>query len=143
MHMQQSQESLARAIAEKAHADQVDKAGEPYIGHPAHVVASVEGDKAKAVAWLHDVVEDTSTTFDDLRAAGVDDEVLVALELLTHDKSAPYMEYVAAIKKNDLARTVKLADLAHNSDLSRLPEVTETDLRRVEKYRQAIEVLMG
>ncbi len=143
MHMQQSQESLARAIAEKAHADQVDKAGEPYIGHPAHVAASVEGDKAKAVAWLHDVVEDTSTTFDDLRAAGVDDEVLVALELLTHDKSAPYMEYVAAIKKNDLARTVKLADLAHNSDLSRLPEVTETDLRRVEKYRQAIEVLMG
>ena len=53
------------------------------------------------------------------------------------------MEYVAAIKKNDLARTVKLADLAHNSDLSRLPEVTEADLRRVEKYRQAIEVLMG
>ena len=81
MHMQQSQESLARAIAEKAHADQVDKAGEPYIGHPAHVAASVEGDKAKAVAWLHDVVEDTSTTFDDLRAAGVDDEVLAALEL--------------------------------------------------------------
>lgn len=143
MHMQQSQESLARAIAEKAHADQVDKAGEPYIGHPAHVAASVEGDKAKAVAWLHDVVEDTSTTFDDLRAAGVDDEVLAALELLTHDKSAPYMEYVAAIKKNDLARTVKLADLAHNSDLSRLPEVTEADLRRVEKYRQAMEVLMG
>lgn len=143
MHMQQSQESLARAIAEKAHADQVDKAGEPYIGHPAHVAASVEGDKAKAVAWLHDVVEDTSTTFDDLRAAGVDDEVLAALELLTHDKSAPYMEYVAAIKKNDLARTVKLADLAHNSDLSRLLEVTEADLRRVEKYRQAIEVLMG
>lgn len=143
MHMQQSRESLARAIAEKAHADQVDKAGEPYIGHPAHVAASVEGDKAKAVAWLHDVVEDTSTTFDDLRAAGVDDEVLAALELLTHDKSAPYMEYVAAIKKNDLARTVKLADLAHNSDLSRLPEVTEADLRRVEKYRQAIEVLMG
>ena len=89
------------------------------------------------------MVEDTSTTFDDLRAAGVDDEVLAALELLTHDKSAPYMEYVAAIKKNDLARTVKLADLAHNSDLSRLPEVTEADLRRVEKYRQAIEVLMG
>ena len=143
MHMQQSQESLARAIAEKAHADQVDKAGEPYIGHPAHVAASVEGDKAKAVAWLHDVVEDASTTFDDLRAAGVDDEVLAALELLTHDKSAPYMEYVAAIKKNDLARTVKLADLAHNSDLSRLPEVTEADLRRVEKYRQAMEVLMG
>lgn len=143
MHTQQSQESIARAIAERAHAGQVDKAGKPYIGHPAHVVVSVEGDKAKAVAWLHDVVEDTPATLDDLRAAGIDDEVLAALELLTHDKTVPYMEYVAAIKENDLARTVKLADLAHNSDLSRLPEVTDADLQRVEKYRQAMGLLRG
>ncbi len=143
MHTQQSQESIARAIAERAHAGQVDKAGKPYIGHPAHVAVSVEGDKAKAVAWLHDVVEDTPMTFDDLRAAGIDDEVLAALELLTHDKTVPYMEYVAAIRENDLARTVKLADLAHNSDLSRLPEVTDADLQRVEKYRQAMGLLRG
>ena len=143
MHTQQSQESIARAIAERAHAGQVDKAGKPYIGHPAHVAVSVEGDKAKAVAWLHDVVEDTPMTFDDLRAAGIDDEVLAALELLTHDKTVPYMEYVAAIRENDLARTVKLADLAHNSDLSRLPEVTDADLQRVEKYRQAVGLLRG
>lgn len=143
MHTQQSQESIARAIAERAHAGQVDKAGKHYIGHPAHVAVSVEGDKAKAVAWLHDVVEDTPMTFDDLRAAGIDDEVLAALELLTHDKTVPYMEYVAAIRENDLARTVKLADLAHNSDLSRLPEVTDADLQRVEKYRQAMGLLRG
>ena len=143
MHTQQSQESIARAIAERAHAGQVDKAGKPYIGHPAHVAVSVEGDKAKAVAWLHDVVEDTPMTFDDLRAAGIDDEVLAALELLTHGKTVPYMEYVAAIRENDLARTVKLADLAHNSDLSRLPEVTDADLQRVEKYRQAMGLLRG
>ena len=143
MHTQQSQESIARAIAERAHAGQVDKAGKPYIGHPAHVAVSVEGDKAKAVAWLHDVVEDTPMTFDDLRAAGIDDEVLAALELLTHDKTVPYMAYVAAIRENDLARTVKLADLAHNSDLSRLPEVTDADLQRVEKYRQAMGLLRG
>ena len=143
MHTQQSQESIARAIAERAHAGQVDKAGKPYIGHPAHVAVSVEGDKAKAVAWLHDVVEDTPMTLDDLRAAGIDDEVLAALELLTHDKTVPYMEYVAAIRENDLARTVKLADLAHNSDLSRLPEVTDADLQRVEKYRQAMWLLRG
>ena len=143
MHTQQSQESIARAIAERAHAGQVDKAGKPYIGHPAHVAVSVEGDKAKAVAWLHDVVEDTPMTFDDLRAAGIDDEVLAALELLTHDKTVPYMEYVAAIRENDLARTVQLADLAHNSDLSRLPEVTDADLQRVEKYRQAMGLLRG
>ena len=143
MHTQQSQESIARAIAERAHAGQVDKAGKPYIGHPAHVAVSVEGDKAKAVAWLHDVVEDTPMTFDDLRAAGIDDEVLAALELLTHDKTVPYMEYVAAIRENDLARTVQLADLAHNSDLSRLPEVTDAELQRVEKYRQAMGLLRG
>lgn len=139
--MEQSQEDIARAIAEKAHAGQVDKAGKPYINHPAHVAASVEGDKAKAVAWLHDVVEDTDTTFEDLSASGIDDDVIEALRLLTHDKSVPYMDYVAGVKSNDLARTVKLADLAHNSDLSRLSEVTDADLERVEKYRNAIALL--
>ncbi len=141
MNEDQSQESIARAIAEGAHAGQVDKAGRPYINHPAHVAAAVEGDRVKAVAWLHDVVEDTPMTFDDLRAAGIDGEVIAALELLTHDKAVPYMDYVAAIKGNGLARMVKLADLAHNSDLSRLPQVTETDLQRVEKCRRAMEEL--
>lgn len=133
--------SLAQSIATKAHAGQVDKAGNPYITHPATVAASVQGSKAKAVAWLHDVVEDTSVTFADLEAAGFDDEILAALRLLTHDKNVPYMDYVAKVKTNELARTVKLADLAHNSDLSRLPEVTDEDLKRVQKYQQAITLL--
>jgi (p)ppGpp synthase/HD superfamily hydrolase len=136
-----SQETIACAIARKAHAGQTDKAGAPYIGHPAHVASQVEGDKAKAVAWLHDVVEDTPLTFDDLRAAGIDDDVIDALKLLTHDKSVPYMDYVANLKRNELAHTVKLADLAHNSDLSRLPKVMDTDRERVEKYRRAIALL--
>lgn len=139
--MAKTQAEIAEAIARKAHAGQVDKAGKPYIEHPAHVAASVEGDKAKAVAWLHDVVEDTDTTFDNLAAQGIDDEVIEALRLLTHDKVVPYMDYVAKVKTNELARTVKLADLAHNSDLSRLPTVTDTDLKRVEKYRAAIALL--
>lgn len=139
--MERSQEEIARAIAEKAHAGQVDKAGRPYIEHPAHVAASVEGDKAKAIAWLHDVVEDTAATFDDLSDAGIGGEVIDALKLLTHDKNVPYMHYVAKVKGNDLARTVKLADLAHNSDLGRLPKVTAADLKRVEKYRRAIALL--
>lgn len=139
--MERTQENIAKEIAVKAHAGQVDKAGKPYIEHPAHVAAAVEGEKAKAVAWLHDVVEDTDLTFEDLSAAGVDDEAIEALRLLTHEEDVPYMDYVAKIKTSELARTVKLADLAHNSDLSRLPKVTEKDLKRAEKYRRAIEVL--
>ena len=135
------QETIAQAIARKAHAGQTDKAGAPYIEHPAHVAAQVSGDKAKATAWLHDVVEDTPTTLDDLRAAGVDDDVIDAPELLTHDKSVPYLDYVSNLKHNDLARTVKLADLTHNSDLSRLAKVTDADRERVQKYRLAIALL--
>lgn len=105
------------------------------------MASQVEGDKAKAVAWLHDVVEDTPFTFDDLRAAGIDDDVIDALKLLTHDKSVPYMDYVANLKRNELARTVKLADLAHNCDLGRLPKVTDAERERVEKYRRAIVLL--
>ena len=86
-------------------------------------------------------MEDTPTTFDDLRAAGVDDDVIDALELLTHDKSVPYLDYVSNLKHNALARTVKLADLTHNSDLSRLAKVTDADRERVQKYRLAIALL--
>jgi hypothetical protein len=135
------QETIACAIAYKAHEGQTDKAGAPYIGHPAHVASQVEGDATKAVAWLHDVVEDTPLTFDDLRAAGIGDDVIAALRLLTHDKRVPYLDYVANLKNNELARAVKLADLAHNSDLGRLPEVTQADRERTEKYRRAIALL--
>lgn len=123
--MDHIQSELAQSIAAAAHKGQVDKAGKPYIEHPAHVAASVQGDVAKAVAWLHDVVEDTPLTFADLRERGVAPEVIEALKLLTHDESVPYLEYVRSLKPNPLARAVKLADLRHNSDLSRLPCITE------------------
>lgn len=139
--MQPSQGEIAESIARRAHEGQLDKAGAPYIEHPAHVAATVEGDEAKAVAWLHDVVEDTAYTFSDLEAEGINGTVIDALRLLTHSKGVPYLDYVRTIKQNPLATKVKLADLAHNSDLSRLAEVTETDRARVEKYRQAIQLL--
>lgn len=91
--MAYTQSELAQSIAAAAHKGQVDKAGKPYIEHPAHVAASVQGDAAKAVAWLHDVVEDTPLTFADLREKGVAPEVIEALKLLTHDESVPYLEY--------------------------------------------------
>lgn len=141
--MDHIQSELAQSIAAAAHKGQVDKAGKPYIMHPAHVAASVQGDAAKAVAWLHDVVEDTPLTFAELQERGVAPEVIEALRLLTHDESVPYLEYVRSLKSNALARAVKLADLRHNSDLSRLPRITEKDQRRAEKYAKAIAVLEG
>lgn len=141
--MPTTQTEIAKAIAIQAHESQVDKAGKPYIDHPAAVAAGVSGDVAKAVAWLHDVVEDTSITFDDLRAAGIASEVIDHLRLLTHDKSVPYMEYIAALKGDPVAREVKLADLRHNSDLSRLNVITAKDRERLAKYQQAIEVLLS
>ena len=93
------------------------------------------------VALLHDVVEDTDYTLDDIRAMGFPDSVIEALALMTHDKSVPYMDYVAKIKSNPVAKAVKLADLKHNSDLSRLDVVDEKARERVEKYKTAITIL--
>lgn len=141
--MDHIQSELAQSIAAAAHKGQVDKAGKPYIEHPAHVAASVQGDAAKAVAWLHDVVEDTPLTFADLREKGVAPEVIEALKLLTHDESVPYLEYVRSLKPNPLARAVKLADLRHNSDLSRLPRITEKDQRRARSTQRLLPSLRG
>ena len=141
--MSATQTEIAKFIAIQAHEGQLDKAGKPYIEHPRTVADAVEDDVAKAVAWLHDVVEDTSMTFDDLQAAGIASEVINHLRLLTHDKSVPYMEYIAALKNDPVAREVKLADLRHNSDLSRLNTITDKDRERLVKYQQAMELLLS
>lgn len=142
-----SQTSLAREIAERAHSGQVDKAGRPYIEHPAAVAEKVtvwlDTDDAVAAAWLHDVVEDTPTTFEDLKGLGVNDAVIEALRLLTHDKSVPYFDYVRALKANSIARAVKMADLVHNMNLERLPKITDVDLERCQKYSKAMDILMN
>ncbi len=124
-----------------AHKDQTDKSGMPYVFHPFHLAEQMPDEETTIVALLHDVVEDTPYTLDDLREMGFSEKVLVALTLMTHDKSIPYMDYVAKIKENKIAMTVKLADLKHNSDLSRLDTVDEKALKRIEKYRQAIALL--
>lgn len=141
--MPSSQSELAKAIAHAAHEGQLDKAGKPYIEHLRTVAGSVEGHVAKAVAWLHDVVEDSSMTFEDLKAEGITPEIINHVRLLTHDKSVPYLDYIAAIKGDPVAREVKLADLRHNSDLSRLQTVTEKDRERLAKYQRAIELLLA
>ena len=125
----------------EAHKDQTDKSGMPYVFHPFHLAESMTDEYTTTVALLHDVVEDTDYTLSDLKDMGFPEKVTDALALLTHDKSVPYMEYVEKIKQNPVARAVKLADLAHNSDLSRLDTVDEKALRRVEKYKKAMEIL--
>ncbi len=125
----------------EAHKNQTDKSSLPYVFHPFHVAEQMTDEKTTIVALLHDVIEDTSYTLQDLRNLGFDEDVLGALELMTHDKNVPYMDYVAKIKGNAIAKTVKLADLSHNSDLTRLDEINEAALNRVEKYKAAIKLL--
>lgn len=124
-----------------AHKDQVDKSGLPYVFHPFHLAEQMQDEATTVVALLHDVAEDTDMTLEQIAEYGFGEEVMTALALLTHAKEVPYMEYVRAIKPNPIARAVKLADLRHNSDLSRMDEVTEKTLLRREKYLQAIAFL--
>ena len=133
----------AVAIARAAHFGQVDKAGENYINHPLTVASNVGDDiSAIIVALLHDVAEDSSKTLDELQSEiPLTAEEVQALKLLTHDKKIPYLDYVRGIKSNKLATKVKIADLRHNSDLSRIKNPTATDLERVEKYRCALNIL--
>ncbi len=124
-----------------AHKEQEDKSGMPYVFHPFHLAEQMTDEQTTVLALLHDVVEDTDYSFEDLLAMGFDEAVIDALCLLTHDPAVPYMDYVAALASNPLAKAVKLADLRHNSDLTRLDSVDEKALKRNEKYREAIRFL--
>ena len=126
-----------------AHRGQYDKSGFPYITHPLHVAESMESEDECVVALLHDVLEDTDITTEDLTRIGISDRQIAALKLLCHDDSVPYLEYVQSIRVDPIARKVKLADLHHNSDLTRLNVITTQDIERVEKYKQAIEILLN
>lgn len=125
----------------EAHKNQADKSGMPYVFHPLHLAEQMEDENTTIVALLHDVVEDTEYSLDDLKNMGFPQQVIEALGLLTHDKSVPYMDYIAEIKKNPIAKAVKLADLKHNSDLSRLDIIDAKVISRKEKYEKAIKML--
>lgn len=140
-NMKQSQSEKAYEIAKRAHLGQIDKAGEDYIKHPEKVASFVNSDEEKAVAYLHDVIEDTELTLEDLREYGFSEEVLKAVDVITKKKGQDYQTYLNSVKENKLARVVKLADLRHNSDLTRLINITEKDIERKEKYQKAIDFL--
>lgn len=132
----------AYLIARKAHRGQKDKAGKSYIYHPIAVAKGVKGKECKIVALLHDVVEDSDITLDVLRSKGFNERIIEAISAITKIEGEEYTSYLKRVKSNELARIVKLSDLRHNSDLSRLKTVTQKDKERVEKYHFAIDFLM-
>ena len=133
----------AIAIAAEAHTGQVDKAGAPYILHPIRVMLRVPSIEEKMTAVLHDVVEDTTITLDMLLAEGFPREVVRAVDALTKRSGETYEAFVARAVMDPIGRSVKLADLAENSDLTRIQSPTTKDIERVEKYRRAITQING
>src|SRR5881394_2515636 len=125
----------AISIAVEAHRGQKDKNGKPYILHPISVMGKVKTETEKIVAILHDVVEDTDWTFDDLKKEGFSPEILQALDCVTKRDGEPYEKFVKRSGSNPIARRVKLADLEDNMDVRRMPAITEKDLERLAKYR--------
>ena len=131
------QTKKALKLCFEAHKEQVDKSGLPYVFHPFHLAEQMRTEETTVVALLHDVIEDTSYTREDLAKMGFSEAVLTALTLLTHEEGVDYMDYVRAIKENPIVRAVKLADLEHNSDLTRMDAVDGKTLARREKYLRA------
>lgn len=131
----------AMRIACAAHQGQEDKGGYPYIHHPLHLAEQMTDELTCAAALLHDVVEDTDWTLEQLAQQGIPAPVLEALALLTHDSDTPYLDYVRNLSSNPIARAVKLADLRHNSDPSRLTSADDKALQRLHKYARAAALL--
>ncbi|MBE6939938.1 MAG: bifunctional (p)ppGpp synthetase/guanosine-3',5'-bis(diphosphate) 3'-pyrophosphohydrolase [Ruminococcaceae bacterium] len=125
----------------EAHKEQTDKSGLPYVFHPFHLAEQMQTEETTIVALLHDLVEDTEYTIEDLIHMGFDRCITDAIALMTHADGVDYMDYVRAIRENPIARAVKLADLEHNSDLTRLDVVDEKALSRREKYQKAMALL--
>lgn len=125
----------AEALARKYHAGQYDKAGKPYYEHPQAVAAMLDDLEQKITAWLHDLCEDTPVTPELLLREGFTPRIVQAVQVLTKPEGMDYYDYIRRVRTNSIARAVKMADLTHNMDLSRLPQVTGKDQARVEKYR--------
>ena len=133
----------AVSIAARAHRGQTDKAGAPYLLHPLRMMLRMDTEAAMMAAVLHDVVEDTEWTLERLREAGFSDEVLEAVDCLTHREGESYEEFVKRVRTNPIARQVKIADLEDNMNVRRINQIGPRDLERLEKYHRAWRVLTG
>lgn len=122
----------------KAHLNQYDKSGAPYVFHPFYLASKLDKEDEVVVALLHDVLEDSDYLIDHFPS-----HIIEAVKCMTHLDGEDYFTYIYRIKENELAKRVKIEDLKHNSDLSRLLEVTDKDLKRVQKYQKALAILEG
>lgn len=136
--------ALAIAITAEAFKDKLDRGGHPYILHCLHVMNNSEGDEhVKCASVMHDLIEDTDYTFESLTKLGFSDKTIGILHLLTHNPETPYMEYIKAIAVSKEATKIKMADLEHNSNITRLKGIGKKDFDRMEKYHTAYLYLKG
>jgi (p)ppGpp synthase/HD superfamily hydrolase len=133
--------ALAIAIANQAHAGQLDKAGKPYILHPLTVMAQMDTLESKIVAVLHDAIEDSDLKIEDLVEQGFPEFITDAIASITKLEGEPYEVYILRVKSNAIARKVKIADVTHNMDISRIANPTERDFQRLEKYQKVLQEL--
>lgn len=131
----------AMDLAYKAHAGQTDRGGMPYIFHPIHLAEQMSTEREVCVALLHDILEDTTIVPEELRQMGFPDAWVDDIKYLTKAPLETYDEYIKVLARHDVPRKIKIADLIHNSDLTRLKKVTEKDLERKDKYLKYIEIL--
>lgn len=131
-------------IATTAHNGQIDKAGQPYISHPLRVMSMGTTDEEKIVGILHDVIEDSNWTFEQLAAEGFSTEIIEALRCVTKlSENEPYYKFIQRVKNNPLAIKVKINDLIDNMDIRRLAYISENDVKRLRKYLKAYKQLLG
>lgn len=131
----------AIAIALESHQGQIDKAGKAYILHPLRVMLAMKSEEEMIVAVLHDAVEDSNVTLEDLKLLDFSAEIIDAIACIAKKSGGPYFDYIQRIKKNSLASRVKIADLRDNMNLQRIPNPKQEDFDRVEKYKKALAIL--
>lgn len=132
----------ALKLCYEVHQKQIDKAGIPYVFHPFYLAMQMDSEEEIIVALLHDVIEDSNYELNDLVTMGFSQIVVEAIACLTHNQNLTYDDYIEKISHNELAKKVKIADLKHNSDLSRLDKITDNDIKRLNKYKRALEILL-
>lgn len=131
----------AMIIAYNAHKNQFDKAGVPYVYHPIYLAEQMDTEEECIIALLHDVVEDTAVTFEDLEKE-FSQTIINTLKLLTRSKKEDYFKYISRIAENELAKKIKIEDIKHNASLDRLDKITLIDKLRNKKYKKALKILL-
>jgi (p)ppGpp synthase/HD superfamily hydrolase len=143
MNTPEKQLEAAIALAVTYHAGQVDKNGLPYILHLIAVMSQMESIVGKTIAVMHDLVEDTGITIERLKQLGFSDEVVLAVDHLTMREGEAYAEFIQRCAHNHFARNVKICDLRHNMQTERMNQLTDKDLKRLQKYHKAIQFLLS